>query len=625
MMRHASGLAKHSIFYTLLLLVVINVGFALNYSVSKWDLFISYILYCLTLLIYKSIYTRKRLWLVLVTIVVMPFFVFGTAKLFGHTYDTSYDGQDYQQTAVISLARGWNPLRQSNFTIPAPTGHYGINDNFGKKYVLGYPKSLWLIQTSIYKLTGLINSGTVTNLYVGLIALPIVYEFLRRIKFSKKKTILLSLLIIIEPPFIQEFLTYMSDGFSYVISVIAIISLTTLFLASKKRQPLALFLSCIILMLGSKYSNLFGGGLLGVFCVSFLIYKRYITVRRIKHLDSIFIAYITKGFIKVKTKGKRGFEISSPHSKKNQIYAKKFFFVRRNLYRNQKYLNRTFISFVVLGLIVLYVPYITNTVNYKYPFYPDNQSFAKSDITQQNIPNNIKHDDRVVQLFYGIYSKPQNALLAGDPNSKANVAQLKIPFTFTDAQIDQSGTFLNRIATNGVLFSGLITMSLLLLLCIYLRRYNRRTKPILIYAFIVILMTLVAAIADPSPDKLIYTPEIALIPIYTVIVIDLIYRSDKFSPMKLFSVLLTILILFNVASIVYPVVSARIKETNNLNSLLSTMSSNGKTYEVYAANFYSIYTLLQQHNIHFVEVKKFTCKSPQLFEYSSASTYYCPS
>jgi hypothetical protein len=277
-----------------------------------------------------------------------------------------------------------------------------------------------------------------------------------------------------------------------------------------------------------------------------------------------------------------------------------------------------------LGLLVLCVPYITNIVNYKYPFYPDNQAFAKGDITQQNTPNNIKYAGRITQLFYGIYSKPQNALTAGNPKSKANVAQLKIPFSFTSSQIDQSGTFLNRIATNGVLFSGLISMSLLMLLIVYIKRYNKHTQPILVYASILIILTFVAAIADPSPDKLIYTPEIALIPIYIVIVIDLIYYSKKMNLVKILNYILLLLILCNVVSVVYPVVNSRIKETKNLNALLSTMSTNGKTYEVYAANFYSNYTLLNQHRVRFIEVKKFTCKDTHFFEYSSESTYYCP-
>jgi hypothetical protein len=106
---------------------------------------------------------------------VLPLVIFITALFFGQTFDASHDGQDYHSGAVIELANGWNPWKTSTLPIQLPDA---------TTFVIGYPKLLWIIQTEIYTLTQHLNSATMTNLIVGLIAFVFVYGALSRLRIS---------------------------------------------------------------------------------------------------------------------------------------------------------------------------------------------------------------------------------------------------------------------------------------------------------------------------------------------------------------------------------------------------------------------------------------------------------
>ncbi len=67
-------------------------------------------------------------------------------------FDTSCDGQYYHQEAVIALAGDWNPLREA--ILPAPAF---------PDFIFYFPKGAWIIQATIYKAVGFIESGKAIN------------------------------------------------------------------------------------------------------------------------------------------------------------------------------------------------------------------------------------------------------------------------------------------------------------------------------------------------------------------------------------------------------------------------------------------------------------------------------
>lgn len=568
-MKTYAKVAYHAVFYIVSLLVVINLGFIFNVKISQWDLLITYILYGIGLAVYTFKQRRFLSWKYVGIGVLVPIIFFFCAEAFGGTYDTSYDGQDYHQIAVISLANGWNPLKTATLPIHVVTNRNGKQPDYGLPFALSYPKALWEIQASIYKLTNRISSGAVTNLVALLIVVPIVYELLRVIGVKRWTALVLTVLVALSPASMKEFTSFMADGFIYDISVVGIASLIMLCVSPKRKTlSLSVLLSSILLLMGTKYSSLPIAIGLGISCIVYLLYTY----------------------------------------KKDVAYFKRCMYI--------------VLGFFVISLVTLSVPYMTNLVRYGTPLYPDNQTWARVDLKVENIPHNLEHQDSFGLLFYGIYSKAQDVSQAGSASSKANVADLKVPFTVSPYEITGNGLLLDRVAADGPLFSGLFTVSILIFAMLYFQAKEKKDKRLIVNIILVVGGILCAALLDPVPNKLIYTPVFSLIPICAVIALELL-RHNKNSVRYWTSIIVTILIAANTLLMMVPLVATDVSNTQSINNQLATMHDSGLTYDVHVTAFYSTFTRLGEHNIKYVQVNHLTCATPQVLMGSSDTTHYC--
>ncbi len=272
-------LAMHALFFGIFLVFILNVGFFMGVTINGFILPVAYILYLLGLLLLNlKLHKKIKLIGIITAIIIIPTVLFLGFLLFAHTYDFTVDGQDYQQTAVISMANGWNPIRGSQLKIPAPVGLYGLGGEFGLPFAIGYPKTLWMIQSSIYKTTGHVNSAVITNLLSALIAFVFLFYLLLRLKISKFWASFIALFSVLEPHFIQQFFSFMSDGFGYEISIVAIVALISLIISKEKTTPLLLFICSWIFLIGTKFSNAYLGLILAVVCLIIII--KYVFFRQ---------------------------------------------------------------------------------------------------------------------------------------------------------------------------------------------------------------------------------------------------------------------------------------------------------------------------------------------------------
>lgn len=129
-------------------------------------------------------------------------------------YDLSWDGQAYQQEAIIQLKQGWNPFLDSP-----------LSDNVNRAiWINHYAKSPWLIAAPIYHLTNHIEMAKAFNLLfiiaVLLISFAIIYPRFKKITPS----LLISGLLAFNPISFYQMFSFYVDGLLSSLIILFILS-----------------------------------------------------------------------------------------------------------------------------------------------------------------------------------------------------------------------------------------------------------------------------------------------------------------------------------------------------------------------------------------------------------------
>lgn len=547
-------LAVHILLFLVFVAFAANLELVFGGKLQTWNLPVFYLIYLLGTSVFYKIRGHKITRFSIAIAIILPIALLIVAKGLSYCYDTSWDGQEYQQSGVIALSQGWNPWHSNSLPIQVPAG---------EKYVLGYPKTTWLIQATVYKFTGKLQSAPITNIAVSFASALLVLGLLRRLKIDNKWCWIISFLAVAQIHFLQQLPTFMADGYSYELSLAAIASLILLMLERDKRLPLVAFLCSWILLAGAKFSNLFICAVLGA---AALIY-----------------------FYKI------------------QIFS-------------QKQLLKIIAVFAIIGGLILWVPYGKNILTYHSLVYPQNQAGESAKLRFDNVPNNLKKDNRVALLFYGIFSGTEPSI-AGNPTSTYNVARLKLPFTFKKFEIHEVNNFQGRVGSGGFLFSGIFLVTILLFAALLWRRPQFAAPHILAGGIVLASLIIISALIIPVPNKLRYSPLITLLP---VIVLTLLLNiKNKKMWVKIASFAITVLLCLNILVSLSSLITGRVRDSRAISTQLKTLRESGKTYDVQVANFYSHYVRLQEGGVHFVPVKKLTCPNPQELQFSYGTTLFC--
>ena len=212
--------------------------------------------------------------------------------------------------------------------------------------------------------------------------------------------------------------------------------------------------------------------------------------------------------------------------------------------------NRIWISIAAIcligGIIMGFNPYISNYIEEGHPFFP---LFGKHKVEilkeggQNPYSYNSRNNSRVGQILASVFSETRNMY-------KGHTAEpiLKIPFSVTKDQIDELAYTDTRIAGWGVLFSGLLLLSLAL----YIISKGWRDKQIALILITVIITILI----NPGSWWARYAPQLALLPILFVIA----------SKQNFYRNLVIFLYIANSLIIAIPSSWLVIDETNKLNS-----------------------------------------------------------
>lgn len=477
--------------------------------------------------------------------VALSIFILGVALIacfgflvFQHTYDTSYDGQSYHQSAVISLLNGWNPLHDRSLPQPILQGDI---------YVQGYPKLYWELYAASAKTTGNLQMATALNLIPILIAAIAVTYFLRRtLKLSPLWTVCITSLSVLSIYAIQQLFTFMEDGTSYEFGLAAIALLGSILL-TKKPAPWRLitsFLGLLIILMGVKDNN-----------APFVIL-----------LGAIYLINIIR-------------------SKQIQ----------------QKQTLLTLLRGAICGAFVLWVPFGTNIIREHSVIYPMNISSASSNLRYDNIPPNIRKDGAPMQLFYGIFSTAQPSS-AGDVKSPANVAKLKVPFTFTATELRSLADFLGRTGSAGVLFGGSLIIALLLFIQLFIKANGKYDERVLGYGALIIGAIIVLGLVNPVPNKLRYAPFITLIPLI-VVVLSLLQKKQSLG-VAIGRLVLTVIVGTNLLLAAWGIVQVRSSEFATISQQTSYLKTVHQPLGLVSKQLSSVQYRLNQAGIETASVAK---------------------
>lgn len=449
-----------------------HLGFVFGHSLSALTLPLSFSFYCLLISFALFFVDQKNRFSYAVSYILFTVFsiimLFYAAKIFPATYDTSWDGQGYHSNGIISFAEGWNPIYQPELPFKFPDASI---------FVRGYPKALWLIQSSIYQTIGFLDAAKITNLLALLVAAIFVFRFLQKLKIASALSLIISLLLVLQPPFFMQLTSFMADLFSYQMLLIAISALGIYILETSVGLSLAVFVIALCFLMGTKFSNLPLAGVLGL----------------------IFLYFSFRKF------------------------------------QSRRFISGYWLSILMASALIFnFIPYGTNYLHYGYPFYPSQLPEIRQSYQSDNTPQNLVGVSSPVKLFYSIFSASQ--LRRMSKNHPQNLAVLKLPFTFTVPEIRAAASIYNdRVGAAGPLFSGVVVLSLIVFLILLFK--DRKTSLVIA---VIIVLGLVLALVNPAPNLLRYHGQLILVPFFIIITIFTLYKSSKLLTFLALLILLTL-------------------------------------------------------------------------------------
>lgn len=547
--------------FLLFLVLFTHTGFLLGFTISTITLPIAITVYVAFLvgMFLKTqqlkIYGKK--YLLSLCVFLFTVFLMGVLSLqyFAQTYDTSWDGQGYHANGVIALSSGWNPFYEKDLPVQFPDAAI---------FVQAYPKAVWIMQSLIYSSTGYFDSGKVTNAYVIVLAFACVFLFLRKLHVSSFLSIVLSLVFVLQPPYIIQIHSFQADLFSYEMTLIAISSLGLLALERNKKRYVFMFIMAVLLLAGSKFSNLLIAAVLGV----------------------IFLLIQLIGYKKLKL--------------------------------NINMLAYTFVTICSI-LLFLVSPYITNIIYHGHPFYPSNLKEVSLTYRQDNVPQSLQNAHNAELFFYGLFSKSQVKPMGND--DPMNIAELKIPFTFTNEELVQSATiFNNRVGSAGPLYSGIVVLTIVLIFYLFVgvqKQYRTQSLIAIVLTGVCVALTLLS----PAANMLRYNIQIVFI-IFIPIIAALLFLKKSF-PARVLTYAAIVLLLVNALLFTAAVLNQRNEEKRVIINQLQGFKDSNKHHTVEAQNFYSNYIRLKEYSLDITVSGEIDCY-PIFLEYTFYTTKVCP-
>ena len=448
------------------LLVLTSILFLINIPISIFHLPISLILALIELYFIREERIKNVIISLLVFVIIFSF----SCIICGRVYDDSADGNGYHKLAIGFLKNGWNPIYDSQDEYIEK-----LNLNTQENtWVEHYPKATWIYGASVYILTNNIETAKTFNLITLFIIFFIIAYLINKYYQKPLSAFLIAISACTFPIIWQQIFCLYLDGFMGLILLLLIIYFYLYIKNDKSKEYFIISAALMIIIINIKYTGLFYAG---IFCLGYYIYYLIIKIKNKEYNDLI----------------------------------------------------KTTVSFAIVLLISLLIvgsnSYVKNLITEHNPLSPiigEN----KIDIVTPQQPELFADKSPIEKNFYSIFSYTANYATAFNQGTP----QLKIPFT-SDKNAELK--MLNedtRIGGFGIYFSGILIISIL-----------------------IIIIDLILSIKRAKYDKLIFIG----IPLLITILLMFFFGESwwaRYSPQTYFIVLMSIFILFTSNNKIYYII-----------------------------------------------------------------------
>ncbi len=338
------------------------------------------------------------------------------------TYDYSYDGRSYHQAGIMLLSQGWNPVYdnfiefvQKNY----PTKLYHL------LWIENYTKFAETIQSNIFVFFKEIEAAKMTH-YISA-AMLFLYSFyvFGKESFSKINLfwrIVLSLILVINPIFVAQALTYYIDLYTYIFFMLILFAIIDMETSEEETLPLLIIIMSAVCLLNIKFWGYI------YFCTAIFVYSCYLlTQKQFTKIKKIFIS-----------------------------------------------------SFIILILVSItgLNPYLTNLKQGRNIIYPVLGSDEGKWVMDINIPKSFSGKNYLHLFLLSTFSQVDNFRLMDQ-----RTHQLKVPFTINSNEFQFLRSSDTRICGFGIYWSGILLLALLLAIFINYKKQKIYTLIFLILLF----------------------------------------------------------------------------------------------------------------------------------------------
>ena len=401
--------------------------------------------------------------------IILAFIVITFSIVINKNYiDLSWDGNTYHKDAVGLIKNKWNPIYDNYIEFYKKINTRDMSfigdeikttHGFWQTY---YAKGTWYIGASIYSITNDIETGKAFNIIVVYTTFTLVLSMLYQIRKKIIPSIIIASITAFNPIMVPQMFSYYNDGILCNLLLLVIFYMTLFASESKsisKKEIYFILCSILLILINVKFT---GFGYAGIFCVPY------------------FLIFVYK-----KIKEKNFKEII----KSGSIFACTVLF-----------------SVCVVG----FSPYITNMKEGLPIFYPL-MGENKVDIVSYNQPVQFATKSTLFKFAKSILSETSNINRASGLKPKT-----KIPFTIKQKELDILYHPDLRIAGFGVLFSGILIISAIIIISYIIKMIIKRDKNF-IYVFIPLMVSglLILFISESWWAR--YTPYLYIVPIIALI------------------------------------------------------------------------------------------------------------
>ena len=250
------------------------VGFAASIPLTTVTIWLAAICTFMYSLRMTSYYYKQKLWpmfskLCICTVIL----IFSFTYVSGLFYDISYDGQVYNQEAVIQLAHHWNPLQD-----------YLTKDRSHSAMLLNhYAKGPWLYEAALYTATGQIEQSKVFNFLLMIASFVFTLSAMQRCgRFTVRQSIFFSLVMALNPISIYQSLSFYIDG-QLASLLLCLVALSYRLVTGYDKVVLYSFMMSIALLVNIKFT----GVVYAVACIGLAV--GWLWFFKNKHLYNTFV------------------------------------------------------------------------------------------------------------------------------------------------------------------------------------------------------------------------------------------------------------------------------------------------------------------------------------------------